>query len=148
MNLEESNFLQLLPRQQRGEMSFLPEFDQNYLQEKGCNFREELNNGHKGLIISDFVLPVEKYDRDKVDLLILLPKGYPDISPDMFYLFPAVVLMPGKQTAKAANVKFNFESKEWQRWSRHSPGPTWRPGIDGLHTYLKKVETALQVAKP
>ncbi len=66
----------------------------------------------------------------------------------MFYLFPAVVLMPGKQTAKAANIKFNFDNKEWQRWSRHSPAPTWRSGIDGLHTYLKKVETALQVATP
>ncbi|MBW2662418.1 MAG: hypothetical protein JRD93_10615 [Deltaproteobacteria bacterium] len=129
-------------------MSFLPEFDQNYLQEKGFNFKEASNNGNKGIIISGFVLPEGKYDQDKVDLLILLPQGYPDISPDMFYLFPAVVLMPGKQTAKAANVKFNFENIEWQRWSRHSPGPTWRPGIDGLHTYLKKVETALQVAEP
>lgn len=129
-------------------MSFLPEFDQNYLQEKDFSFREVASNGHKGLIISDYILPEGKYDRDQVDLLILLPKGYPDITPDMFYLFPAVVLMPGKQTAKAANVKFNFENKEWQRWSRHSPAPNWRPGIDGLHTYLKKVETALQVATP
>jgi hypothetical protein len=129
-------------------MLFLPEFDQNYLNEKDFNFRTVSYNGKKGLIICDFVLPEGKYDRDKADLLILLPQGYPDISPDMFYLFPAVVLMPGKHTAKAANVKFNFENKEWQRWSRHSPGPTWRPGIDGLHTYLKKVETALRVAQP
>ena len=51
-----------------------------------------------------------------------------------------------KQTAKAANVKFNFNNKEWQRWSRHSPKNNWRPGTDGLHTYIKKVETALRVA--
>lgn len=128
-------------------MSFLPEFDQNYLQDKDFIFRDILCNGHKGLIISEFVLPSRKYNLDKVDLLILLPQGYPDISPDMFYLFPAVVLMPGNLTVKAANVKLNFENKEWQRWSRHSPAQTWRPGIDGLHTYLKKVETALLVAE-
>lgn len=129
-------------------MSFLPESDQKYLTEKEYVFREVSNNGHKGLIISGFALPEGKYDHDIVDLLLLIPQGYPDVMPDMFYLYPQVLLMPNKQIPKAANVKFEFDNKPWQRWSRHSPAQNWRSGIDGLHTYLKKVERALQVAKP
>ena len=129
-------------------MSFLPESDREFLQEKEFGFREVTSNGHRGLIISDFTLPKEKYDHDIVDLLILLPQGYPDAMPDMFYLFPEVVLIPEMMTPKAANVKFDFDDISWQRWSRHAPTQNWRPGIDGLHTYLKKVETALQVAEP
>jgi hypothetical protein len=127
-------------------MSFLPDFDRDYLKEKDINYVEIQSSGHKGIILSDFGLPLGKYDRNKSDLLILLPKGYPDISPDMFYLFPEVLLMPERKIAKAANVKFNFDNKEWQRWSRHFPKNNWRPGIDGIHTYIKKVETALREA--
>lgn len=118
------------------------------MQEKEFDFREIVSNGHKGLIIKSFSLPAGKYDYETVEVLIILPQGYPDIMPDMFYLFPEVVLMPEKQIPKAANVKFDFDNKSWQRWSRHSPTQNWRPGLDGLHTYLKKIETALQVAKP
>jgi hypothetical protein len=128
-------------------MSFLPESDKNYLQEKSINFREVTESSNKGLIISDFVLPLGKYDHDKVELLILLPQGYPDISPDMFYLSPAVALAPENKIPRAANVNTHFDNKDWQRWSRHDPNQSWRPGIDGLRTYLKKVENALQVAQ-
>ena len=116
-------------------MSFLPEADKNFLGEKQLDFREVQSNGHKGLILPNYALPAGKYDRDAVDLLILLPHGYPDTMPD-------------KKYPKATNVKFDFENKSWQRWSRHLPANNWRPGIDGLYTYLKRVEEAIRVATP
>ena len=129
-------------------MSFLPEADKDFLEEKQLDFREVQSNSHKGLILHNYSLPSGKYDRDAVDLLIVLPQGYPDTMPDMFYLFPEALLMPDKKYAKATNVKFDFENKSWQRWSRHLSAKSWRPGVDGLHTYLKRVEEALQVATP
>jgi hypothetical protein len=33
----------------------------------------------------------------------------------------------------------------WQRWSRHNN--SWRPGVDGLHTMIKRIEHALAKAK-
>ena len=38
-----------------------------------------------------------------------------------------------------------FQGRSWQRWSRHNTA--WRPGIDGLHTMLKRIEHALAEAK-
>ena len=128
-------------------MSFIPELDRIYLKDKSYQYKEVNDNGKKGVILNNFSLPENKYDNDKVDLLILLPQGYPDIPPDMFYLHPGVKLQPELKLAKATQVNINFEQKQWQRWSRHFPKEEWRPGIDGIHTYLKKIETALKVAK-
>lgn len=127
-------------------MSFLPEADQNYLSKKACSYREVDDNGKKGIIFQDYILPANKYDRERVDLLVLLPNGYSDIPPDMFYLHPGILLMPDKKPAKKTQVNIIFEQKQWQRWSRHSPKNKWRPGIDGLHTYLKKIDEALKMA--
>jgi len=128
-------------------MTFLPESDRAYLSEKALNYREVTDNGQKGLILCDYVLPTKKFDRDNADLLILLPQGYSDIQPDMFYLYPGIFLMPDKSPVTKTQVNITFEKKEWQRWSRHSPKNDWRPGIDGIHTYLKKIDAALNNAK-
>ncbi|MGB9498697.1 MAG: E2/UBC family protein [Dissulfuribacterales bacterium] len=127
-------------------MSFLPEADQDYLSKKALHSREVVENGKKGIVFIDYILPVNKFDREKVDLLILLPNGYSDIPPDMFYIHPGIFLMPDKKLPKKTQVNISFEQKQWQRWSRHSPNNNWRPGIDGIHTYLKKIETALKTA--
>lgn len=128
-------------------MTFLPESDRNYLMDKNIPYREVFENGQKGIVVIDYKLPKGKYDYDIVNLLILFPKGYSDIPPDMFYLHPGVKLKPDMQQAKATTVFINFEQKEWQRWSRHFPKTDWRPCIDGIHTYLKKIETALRIAR-
>jgi len=129
-------------------VSFLPEFDRNYLEEKGIKYREIVDNGKKGLVLQDAPLPAGKYDHEKVDILIFLPQGYRDVPPDMFYVHPSVFLMPQKKRAKATQATATFDGKMWQRWSRHFPGNHWRPGIDGIHTFMKKIDHALKEATP
>ena len=73
-------------------MSFLPEFDRDYLIEKAFDFVEKDQNGKKGLIIRNWILPKGKYNLEKSDLLVFLPPGYPDTPPDMFYLCPKIFL--------------------------------------------------------
>jgi len=125
---------------------FLPEFDRDYLLEKEYVFEEKIDANQNGLIIRDWILPTGKYNLETSDLLILLPNGYPEVRPDMWYFNPAILLAPSNKLAKQTQVNINFEGKVWQRWSRHYPANEWRSGIDGIHTYLKKVQTALEIA--
>ena len=125
---------------------FLPEFDREYLLQNEYIFKEKIEANRNGLIIRDWILPAGKYNLGKSDLLILLPNGYPEVKPDMWYFNPAILLAPSNRLAKQTQVNINFDGKPWQRWSRHYPANEWRSGIDGIHTYLKKVQIALEIA--
>lgn len=126
---------------------FLPEIDRTYLKEKQLVFREVQDGGTKGVVIQNWQLPSGKFNYNAIDLLVLLPPGYPDAPPDMFYVFPHLILSDINRPAKAADVPFQFDNKNWQRWSRHFGAHEWRSGIDCLMTFLKKVETALITAQ-
>lgn len=126
---------------------FLPEFDKDYLNSKEYRYEEIESAGKKGLIIHDYVLPENKYNVEKSDLLILFKPGYPDIPIDMWYFNPEVLLLPDNKKAAQTNVNINFNNMTWQRWSRHFPKTEWRAGRDGIHTFLKRVNKALEVAK-
>jgi len=125
---------------------FLPEFDREYLLEKEYFFEEKIDADQNGLIIRNWILPIGKYNFENSDLLIILPNGYPEVRPDMWYFNPPLLLVPSNSLAKQTQVNINFEGKVWQRWSRHYPANEWRSGVDGIHTYLKKVQTALEIA--
>lgn len=125
-------------------MRFLPSTDQEYLTSKGICFEEVIDGKQKGIIFRSFSLPPSHYDVASADVLILLPSGYPDVPPDMFYLFPWLKLRQGQKYPTAADQAFQFNSQSWQRWSRHNN--EWRPGLDGIWTMLKRVEKALEVA--
>lgn len=125
-------------------MPFLPSRDREYLENKGFVYQEIVDGSQKGLIFPAFRLPANKYDVLQADVLILLPAGYPDTPPDMFYLQPWVKLTALSRYPKAADQPFPFNAASWQRWSRHNN--EWRPGVDGIWTMLKRVEHALEVA--
>lgn len=125
-------------------MKFLPDKDRQYLGDRGLTFEEVVDGANKGIILRHFPLPSGRFDAPVADLLILLPSGYPDAPPDMFYLLPWIRLVQGSNYPRAADQSFSFQGQSWQRWSRHNN--EWRPGIDGIKTMLKRVEHALEVA--
>lgn len=125
-------------------MAFLPSADALYLREKGIGYEEVEDGAQKGLILRSYGLPTARFDRCRADILILLPRGYPDVPPDMFYLLPWVRLAQVNRYPRAADVPFPFRGQSWQRWSRHNA--EWRPGVDGIWTMLKRIDTALEVA--
>ena len=125
-------------------MSFLPSGEREYLESKGIVFQEIIDGSHKGVILPGFRLPSNKYDVHQAEVLIVLPPGYPDVPPDMFYLQPWVKLEANNRYPTAADQAFRFNGVSWQRWSRHNN--EWRPGTDGIWTMLKRVEHALEVA--
>ena len=125
-------------------MSFLPSADAAYLKSKAIFYTEMADGANKGVILLGHALPAARFDAGKADILILLPAGYPDVPPDMFYLLPWVRLVAGNRYPNAADQPFSFGGQNWQRWSRHNT--EWRAGVDGIWTMLKRIETALQAA--
>jgi hypothetical protein len=125
-------------------MTFLPEKDRQYLSDRGLTWEEVVDGGSKGIILQNFNLPMGRFDVSTANILIVLPSGYPDVAPDMFYLMPWLKLLPNGALPRATKAAFSFQGQSWQRWSRHEN--EWRPGIDGIRTMLKRVEHALEVA--
>jgi hypothetical protein len=126
---------------------FLPSKDRAYLTGKQIKFREIENGAVKGLVLDDFaVVPTGKFNKEKSSLLIILPAGYPDVPPDMFYFSPELKLVANdKYPAQADQFPTHF-SEKWQQWSRHAPVANLRAGKDGIHTYLQRVYLALNTA--
>ena len=125
-------------------MAVLPSKCSRYLKERGLRFEEVEDGGQKGLILLQFHLPEGLFDATVADILILLPAGYPDTPPDMFYALPWLRVQPANSYPTAADQPIAFNGGNWQRWSRHNN--QWRPGLDGIWTMIKRIETALKEA--
>jgi hypothetical protein len=125
---------------------FLPKMDREYLEAKGLQFLEQVDAGRFGLILKSYRLPVNKYQVSYTDLLIIIPQGYNDTHPDMFYCNPTLTLLPNNSQPAQTSGILSFDGLNWQQWSRHlNVGNDWRPGIDGIQSYLQKVNTALRI---
>lgn len=124
--------------------TFLPSADRRYLADQGVAYTEVSEGGQRGLVLRGRSLPAGRFDAARADVLILLPPGYPDVAPDMFYLLPWVRLVTTQGYPRQADQPLAFGGQTWQRWSRHNP--EWRPGVDGIWTMLKRVAHALEVA--
>ncbi len=125
-------------------MSVLPMKCRRYLTERGIRFEEHEEGGQKAIIVKQLGLPPGRFDAPAADILILLPCGYPDSPPDMFYALPWLKLAASDRYPNGADVSFEFQGHNWQRWSRHNN--EWRAGIDGIWTMLKRVGAALECA--
>lgn len=119
----------------------LPEGDENYLNEKGFAW-ELIPEGQSGfLVIKDYPLHPDRYDREQVDLMIRIPAGYNNAGLDMFYVEPSIRLRAGG-FPPAAEVFEAYAGRTWQRFSRHLVG--WRAGLDGLPMFLSLIQKELQ----
>jgi hypothetical protein len=125
-------------------LTAIPSLDRAYLEDHGLAHEVVSDGGQVGVVLKNVALPKGKFDHENADLLILLPGGYPDACPDMFYTFPWVRLTGAGRYPRCADVPHMFGGKRWQRWSRHSQA--WRPGIDGIHTMITRAQHAIQGA--
>jgi hypothetical protein len=124
--------------------ALLPERDRRYLANSGYAYEVLQENGSLGVVLKDFPLPEGKFLQATADTLIMLPGGYPDACPDMFFMFPTVTLAATGTLPRATQGVLNFSGRSWQQWSRHSG--EWRPGIDGVHTMVNRALNALREA--
>jgi hypothetical protein len=123
-------------------MRALPEQDSRFLEEKGIEFEAAVDSGMLCVTLKRFRLP-DGYEPRDVDLLLRLPAGYPDASPDMFWIQPAVRLLKTGSYPAAADQMEHHLGRTWQRFSRHLAPGVWRPGADTLQAYLALIATDL-----
>jgi hypothetical protein len=125
---------------------FVPLKDRAYMESKGFQYREINDGARNGLIIDNFPINEGKFNVKESTLLIILPNGYSDVPPDMFYFNPELKLTSTNNYPAAADVFENYFDIKWQRWSRHFDKNHWRSGIDGIESYIQRVITALKTA--
>ena len=116
----------------------LTEDDIKYLNvtfETSWEIKKEQN---EGLIFQDYLLP-PGYNINKVELMILIPNEYPMAALDMFYIYPEINRLDGKDIEALAQE--SHFGKNWQRWSRHY---NWQPGVHNLSTHLVVVKNSLK----
>ena len=119
------------------------EQDQSFLDSTGLSYEVEPVEGFVSLVVTGFPT-APGLSTPVVDLLLRLPHGFPDATPDMFWLSPAVTTAGGAKIP-GTEVTETYYERAWQRWSRHIGGQ-WRPGVDNLETYVAYVRQCLRQA--
>lgn len=119
--------------------------DKDYLEREGYRYEVRAEQGMVSLVIFDFELPAG-YEPQVVDLLLRLPAGFPDASPDMYWMDPEVRYADGGVPPQT-QLRQTFHGRVWQRWSRH-PAQAWRVGTDNLQTYIRLIRTGLEREAP
>jgi hypothetical protein len=79
------------------------------------------------------------------DLLLRVPRSYPDAGPDMFWVETSVLLESGRPPQAAEAVEHHL-SREWRRFSWHRQG-TWNPNVDNMHGHLEFIHRRLREKK-
>lgn len=126
-------------------LAALPEADQRYLDSHGIAVEVVTDGAQTAVVFKQMSLPQDKFDHRAADVLVILPPGYPDVAPDMFFCDPWLTLVSAGRYPTCADQPHALAGRNWQRWSRHNS--SWRAGVDGLHTMIKRIEHALAEAK-
>jgi hypothetical protein len=125
-------------------LATLPPDDRAHLEARGITYEMLSDGAETAIVLRNCPLPAGKLDQERADILVILPGGYPDAVVDMFHCDPWLRLAATGSYAKAADVPRLFAGRNWQRWSRHNNA--WRPGVDGIHTVLGRIDRALREA--
>ena len=120
----------------------LPEVDTKFLNDKGQRYTLGAEGGVVNVILHEYELPAA-YIPQFCDLLVRIPVGYPNANPDMFWTSPDVRCRNGNYP-KTADAPETYAGRNWQRWSRHLPPGTWRPGTDSIQTFLRAIRKELE----
>lgn len=126
-----------------GVTSILREQDKQFLDESGLTYTVTVDGGFADLVIAGFAT-APGLNPANVDLLVRLPFGFPDATPDMFWVAPHISAAAGSPVP-GTELNETVQARTWQRWSRHIAGQ-WRPGVDNLETYLAYVRRCLRQA--
>ena len=112
------------------------------LKRRGIDFETVDENGSTWVVLKKLRLP-KGYNSETADVLIQLPDGFPDATPDMFWTDPILTLGDGRSRPPQTEVEERHLGRVWQRWSRHIQGH-WRPGIDTISSYVAYIRRCLK----
>ena len=97
------------------------------------------------LVIHDFPTS-HQYNQQTTDLLLQVPRPYPDAGLDMFWTDEQLRLANGA-VPQSADVVETYVGRSWRRFSWHPQfggSGRWDPNIHGLMTYLAFIASRFQ----
>jgi Prokaryotic E2 family E len=114
---------------------FLGQFSE--LQEQYPNVTATSVNGQTYVVFPDFAVH-DGYAPAKVDLLLILPNGFPFAAPDMFWVSPKLSLLNGSPPIGAESFESHL-GQVWQRFSWHYPPGSsfWQPNSSSILSHLR-----------
>jgi hypothetical protein len=108
--------------------------------ETELNLEVAEDNEYINLVFKGF--PLEGgFNVPSTDLLLKVPKTYPDAGPDMFWVDPVVTFADGRIPQAAENLEDHL-GRQWRRFSWHRPA--WNPTIDNLHGHIEFIKARLR----
>lgn len=119
----------------------LSETDQAYLDEHWPGHRVTTEGNQVVILLPGFELP-DGFAPRVVEMLLMLPFGFPESQPDMFWVLPWVTLHGIKP--QNADQTGQIIGRAWQRFSRHLSAGAWRPGIDNLQSWVAAITCMLE----
>lgn len=93
------------------------------------------------ILFKEFRLPAG-WNREMIELLIIIPPGYPTTPPDNFYVAPGLRLASGAEPTNFSKGVTHL-GRQWDQFSYHIAGQ-WKPAAsilhgDNLQTFMLKV---------
>jgi hypothetical protein len=83
----------------------------------------------------------EGFSVASTDLLLRIPKTYPESGPDMFWTDTEVKFVDGTIPKNADSVE-SYMGRSWRRFSWHRA--PWNPTLDRLHLHLEFINERLR----
>ncbi len=121
-------------------MSLPPKLEREIAElQRTLNIAVQEDSSYVNVVFRDFALG-PGFNVASADLLIRVPRSYPDSGPDMFWTDPSVVLPDGREP-QGANVREQYLGREWRRFSWHRS--RWDSVADNLFSYLEFIHHRL-----
>lgn len=96
------------------------------------------------LLFVGFALGVG-YNKTQSDLLLRVPRSYPEAGPDMFWVDQGVTLANGTIPQAADSVE-TYCGRLWRRFSWHRQ-TQWNPTFDNIHGQVEFIRRRLKEQK-
>lgn len=122
----------------------LPASDRAFLDASGYQYSVVEDQQMLCVRIRNYELP-PGLSHGTVEVMFRLQAGYPDLPPDMWWMYPAITTDAGGVIAATESMEPYF-GLVWQRWSRHLGPNTWAPGIDSLKSFMALLDSEVQRA--
>lgn len=86
------------------------------------------------------------YSALQSDLLIRVPRSYPDAGLDMFWVAPEITLSSGQIPQNGDTMEI-YVGRNWRRFSWHRQGSPWNPTVDNMHGHIEFIRRRLREKK-
>lgn len=121
----------------------LPPKLQRELEELGRDHQVQASEEGDWINLIFFQFPLgDGFSIPASDLLLRVPKSYPDAGPDMFWVDQTLTLAGGGIPQGADAIEGPFAGRSWRRFSWHRQG--WKASIDNIHGYLEFIRRRLR----